>query len=429
MIEGAAPVMNGEIATMFQPLAAFIGWRYTRSRRRDHFISFIALISLLGMILGVAALIVVLSVMNGFEAELRGRILALIPHGFVDARDGYLRDWQPLADDLARTPGLAAAAPYIGGSAMVARQGPVRGVQLWAIDPRYETHVSSIQHHVVAGHFGALATTPFGIVIGDILARQLDVMVGESIDVILPQVTVTPLGIFPRQRRFVVTAIFRSGSQLDSTSAFIDLKDGERFYQTGGGVTGLRVKADDLFAAGTLLRRWNARHDDRYRVRDWSQTQGSLFQSVKMEKTMVALLLFVIVAIAAFNIVSILTMMVNEKRADIAVLRTMGASPRAMMTIFMVQGAVIGLVGVIVGTLIGVPIAFNVGAIVAAIEHLVGAQLFDPSLYFISRIPSVVVTRNIVEICVAAWLLSLLAALYPAWRAAQIQPAEALRYE
>lgn len=414
---------------MFQPLAAFIGWRYTRSRRRDQFVSFIALISLFGMILGVAALIVVLSVMNGFESELRGRILALVPHGFVDARDGYLRDWQPLVDDLAHTPGLVAAAPYIGGSAMLAKHGPVRGVQLWAIDTRYETRVSSVQRHIVDGHYDDLAKTPFGIVIGDILARQLDAMVGDSIDVILPQVTVTPLGIFPRQKRFVVAAIFRSGSQLDSTTVFINLQDGQRFYQTDGGISGLRVAASDLFEAGPLLQRWNVQHHEQYRVRDWSQTQGSLFQSVKMEKTMVGLLLFVIVAIAAFNIVSILTMMVNEKRADIAVLRTMGASPRAMMAIFMVQGAVIGLAGVLIGALIGVPIALNVGSIVATIEQLFGAQIFDPSVYFVTRIPSVVVACDVVEICLLAWLLSLIAALYPAWRAAQIHPAETLRYE
>lgn len=414
---------------MFQPFAAFIGWRYTRSRRRDQFISFIALISLLGMILGVAALIVVLSVMNGFEAELRGRILALVPHGFVDARDGQLQNWQALADDISTTPGFAAAAPYIGGSAMVMRSGPVRGVQLWAIDPHYEPRVSSVQQHIVSGRYDNLADTPFGVVIGDILSHQLNATVGDSIDVILPKVTVTPLGIFPRQKRFVVAAIFRSGSQLDSTTVFINLNDGQRLYKTGDGVSGLRVAANDLFDAGPLLQRWNARHDNNYLVRDWSMTQGSLFQSVKMEKTMVGLLLFVIVAIAAFNIVSILTMMVNEKRADIAVLRTMGSSPQAMMAVFMVQGAMIGLAGVVIGALIGIPIATNVGAIVEAIELLVGTHIFDPSVYFVTRIPSVVVTQDILKICLIAWALSLLAALYPSWRASQIHPAEALRYE
>ena len=414
---------------MFQPLAGFIGWRYTRSRRRDQFISFVALISLLGMILGVAALVVVTSVMNGFESELRGRILALVPHGFVEAGDGRLQDWQTLAAELAHTPGIVAAAPYIGGSAMIAQHGPVRGVQLWAIDSAYEARVSSIQRHVVDGRYENLAATPFGIVIGDILARQLGVMVGDSVEVILPRVTVTPLGIFPRQKRFTVAALFRSGSQLDSTTVFINLRDGQRLYQMGSAVSGLRVAAHDLFDAGPLLQRWNKQHNGEFTVRDWSQTQGSLFQSVKMEKTMVALLLFVIVAIAAFNIVSILTMMVNEKRADIAVLRTMGASPWSMMAIFMVQGAVIGLGGVLIGALIGVPLAFNAGAIVAALEQLFGAQVFDPSVYFISRIPSVVVPRDVLTICAVAWLLSLIAALYPAWRAAQIQPAEALRYE
>jgi lipoprotein-releasing system permease protein len=420
---------------MFQPLAGFIGWRYTRARRRDHFISFISLLSLLGMILGVAALIVVMSVMNGFEAELRGRILALVPHGFIDARDGRLNAWRALADAINneslgdRTPGLVAAAPYIGGSAMLAARGPVRGVQLWAIDSDYEQRVSKLRQHVVDGHFEDLASTAFGIVIGDILARHLEIGVGDSVEVILPKVTVTPMGVFPRQKRFTVVAIFSSGSQLDSSTAFINLRDGQRLYQLGDAVTGLRVAAQDLFAAGPLLRQWNAQHNNDYVVRDWSQTQGSLFQAVKMEKAMVALLLLVIVAIAAFNIVSILTMMVNDKRGDIAVLRTMGASPYSVMAIFMVQGAVIGLSGVLTGAALGVPLALKAGAIAAGLERVLGVQIFDPRVYFISRIPSVVVPFDVVAVCLLAWVLSLIAALYPAWRAAHVEPAEALRYE
>jgi len=414
---------------MFRPLAGFIGWRYTRSRRRDHFISFISLISLLGMILGVAALIVVMSVMNGFEAELRGRILALVPHGFVEAKDGYLRDWREIAAELEHTPGVVAAAPYIGGNAMLANRGPVRGVQLWAIDVPAERRVSAIARHVVEGDYDQLATTPFGIVVGDILARNLGVMVGDSLDVILPKVTVTPMGVFPRQKRFTVVAVFRSGSQLDSTTAFIRLADGQRLYQTGEAVTGLRVATRDLFEAGALLHHFAARHDDALSVRDWSQTQGSLFQAVKMEKAMMALLLLIIVAIAAFNIVSILTMMVNDKRSDIAVLRTMGALPRTVMAVFVVQGAAIGLSGILVGAAIGVPLALNAGAIVAAVEKLLHMHLFNPQVYFISRIPSVVVPGDVIGVCVLAWVLSVIAALYPAWRAAHIEPAEALRYE
>ena len=414
---------------MFRPLAGFIGWRYTRSRRRDHFISFISLISLLGMILGVAALIVVMSVMNGFEAELRGRILALVPHGFVEARDDHLRDWRTVAEDLEHTPGVVAAAPYIGGNAMLANRGPVRGVQLWAIDAAAEQRVSAIGRHVVEGDYASLAGTPFGIVLGDILARNLGVVVGDSVDVILPKVTVTPMGVFPRQKRFTVVAIFRSGSQLDSTTAFVRLADGQRLYQTGDAVSGLRVAMRDLFQARPLLQRWAADKNGEFVVRDWSQTQGSLFQAVKMEKAMMALLLMIIVAIAAFNIISILTMMVNDKRADIAVLRTMGALPRTVMAIFVVQGAAIGLSGILVGAAIGVPLALNAGAIVAGIENLLQMHLFNPQVYFISRIPSVVVPGDVVGVCILAWVLSIIAALYPAWRAAHIEPAEALRYE
>lgn len=415
---------------MFRPLAGFVGWRYTRSRRRDHFISFISLISLLGMILGVAALIVVMSVMNGFEAELRGRILALVPHGFIEAEDGRLQDWRALADRVAASPGLTAAAPYVGGSALLSRGGQVRGVQLWGIEPDYERKVSAIHRQTVSGDYAQLAATPFGIALGDILARQLGVMVGDSVEIMLPKMTVTPLGVFPRQKRFTVAMIFSSGSQLDSTTAFIRLQDGQRLYQLGDAVTGLRVAADDLFRAQVYLQRWQAGQlAGLYRVKDWSQTQGSLFQAVKMEKTMIALLLLIIVAIAAFNIVSILTMMVNDKRTDIAVLRTMGALPRTVMAVFVVQGAVIGLSGILVGALIGVPLAVNAGAIVAWLEGLLSAHLFNPQVYFISRIPSVVVAGDVVLVCVVAWLLSLLAALYPAWRAAQIEPAEALRYE
>lgn len=414
---------------MFQPLAGFIGWRYTRARRRDQFISFIALISLFGMILGVAALIVVMSVMNGFEAELRNRILAVVPHGFIEAPDGRLRDWRATAEKVSSAPGFVAAAPYVGGSVMLANRGPVRGAQLWAVEPEYEQRVSSVQRHIVDGNFAALDNMPFGVVLGDILARSLGVSVGESVDVILPRVTVTPMGIFPREKRFTVVAIFRSGSQLDSTTAFIHLRDGQRLYQMGDSVGGLRVAVTDLFEAGPTLQRWNAVHAGEYVVRDWSQTQGSLFKSVKMEKTMVALLLFVIIAIAAFNIISILTMMVNDKRADIAVLRTMGASPRTVLTIFVVQGALIGAAGVAIGAALGVPLALHAGAVVAYFEQLFGAQVFDPTVYFVTRIPSVVVPGEIARVCGMAWLLSLLATLYPAWRAAQIQPAEALRYE
>lgn len=415
---------------MFQPLAGFIGWRYIRTRRDDQFLSFISVISLLGTVLGVAALIVVMSVMNGFERELRERILALVPHGFVEAETGVIDDWQPVRASLQQAPGIAAAAPYVGGDALLAGSGYVTGAALWGIDPALEQGVSTIATHVVSGDYARLATTDFGIVIGDILARQLGLSVGAPVEVMLPRVTVTPMGIFPRQKRFTVVAIFRSGSQLDGSTAFVRLADAQRLWQTGAAVHGLRVAVDDLFEAQRRLGDWQrAAALDHLIARDWSQTQGSLFQAVKMEKTMIALLLFIIVAIAAFNIVSILTMMVSDKRADIAVLRTMGASPRTVMAIFLVQGAGLGLAGVLIGTLLGLPIAYRVGAIAERIEQLLGVYLFDPGVYFINRLPSEVIPGDVLLVTLLAWLLSIVAALYPAWRAAQVEPAEALRYE
>lgn len=413
---------------MFQPLAGFIGWRYTRTRRDDQFISFISLISLLGTVLGVAALIVVMSVMNGFEHELRSRILALIPHGFVEARSGAVPDWPQLVDELTAHPSVLAAAPYVGGSALLGKYGYVAGAQLWGIDPALERGVSDISRHVLAGDYGRLRDDGFGIVVGDILARRLGLDLGGTVDLMLPKVTVTPMGLFPRQKRFTVVAIFQSGSTLDGSTVFINLRDAQRLFQLGDGVSGVRVAVDDLFRAGAILNEWGAGRDE-FVARDWSVTQGSLFQAVKMEKRMIGLLLFVIVAIAAFNVVSILTMMVNDKRSDIAVLRTMGASPRSIMLIFLTQGAAIGLAGVVLGALIGLPVAFNVGAIATAVEQALGIHVFNPEIYFISSIPSVVVAGDVVAVCVLAWLLSLLAALYPARRAAQIEPAEALRYE
>lgn len=417
---------------MFRPLAAAIGWRYARTRRSDQFISFISLIALLGTVLGVAALIVVMSVMNGFERELRTRILALIPHGFVESTQGPMQDWRTLRAELAAAPGIAAAAPYVGGQALLGNRGLVAGAALWGIDIALEQTVSDIGHHVVAGDYRALDSQQYGIVVGDILARQLDLTVGDPVDVMLPRVTVTPMGIFPRQKRFTVVAVFRSGSQLDGSTAFIALDAGQRLYQLGAAVSGMRIAADDLFQANAVLQRWLAQRPATTAelvAKDWSQTQGSLFDAVQMEKAMVGLLLFVIVAIAAFNIVAILTMTVHDKRADIAVLRTMGTSPRSVMSIFVVQGAAIGLAGVLLGAVLGLPLAHHIGAITAMLEEAFGIHVFNPQVYFISRIPSEVLMGEVALVCLLAWLLSVVAALYPAWRGSQIHPAEVLRYE
>ncbi len=414
---------------MYQPLSVFIGLRYTRAKRRNQFISFVSLISLLGMILGVVALVVVLSVMNGFEAELRGRVLAVVPHGYLIGHDNKLSNWQPTAAELTQQPNVSGVAPYIDGNVMLSRPGMVRGAKLHAVDPDIENAVSAIGSSMKVGQFDELKAGQYNIILGDILARYLGVYPGDDISVVLPRVTVTPVGVFPRVKRFHVSGIFQVGAALDSNTVFIHLADGQKLFQYGDAVKGLRLQFDDVLMAGQHLPELLPLMPVGSKATDWSATQGSLFKAVKMEKTMVSLLLLIIVAIAAFNIVSILTMMVADKRADIAVLRTMGATPGAILSVFMIQGVTIGLLGIVVGIAIGVPVALNVGDIVAFFESLLGGEVFNPDVYFISRIPSVLEWGDVLLVASCGFILSVLATIYPSLRAAQVQPAEALRYE
>ncbi len=414
---------------MYRPLTLAIGIRYFRAGRKDRFLSLVSWISLLGMLLGVLALIVVMSVMNGFESELRGRVLALVPHGFVDGPGGELNDWPQWQAQIEQQPGIVAAAPYIGGSAMLLKQGVVKGIQLYAIEPEAESRISAIGEKLVAGHYLDRSAAPYQILLGDILARQLRVSVGDSVTLVLPRVTITPLGLFPREKRFAVAGVFRAGAQLDATTAFIHLRDGQKLYQLGESVQGLRLQVDDLFAAPQRLAALAETMPAGAEVTNWSQTQGSLFAAVKMEKRMVRLLLLFIVLIAAFNIISILTMAVSEKRSAIAVLRTMGAKPRMVMGVFVIYGMATGAVGVLLGVALGVPLAMYTGSIVAWLEQLLGARVFDPQVYFITAVPSLLQWRDVITIALAALGLSFLATLYPAWRASRVQPAEALRYE
>lgn len=414
---------------MFQPLPLFIGLRYTRAKRRNQFISFVSLVSLLGMILGVVALVVVLSVMNGFENELRGRILAVVPHAYVHGPDDKLQDWPVVAEQLKAQPMVQGAAPFIDGTVMLSRPGMVRGAKLHAIDPAVENTVSSIGESMRQGQLSDLRAGDYNIVMGDILARYLGVYVGDEISVILPRVTVTPVGIFPRVKRFTVTGIFQVGADLDSNTVFIHLADGQKLFQLGDHVKGLRLQFDDLFAAQAYLPTVLKLLPEGSTAVSWSETQGSLFRAVKMEKTMVSLLLLIIVAIAAFNIVSILTMMVADKRSDIAVLRTMGATQGSIMSLFMIQGVTVGAAGVFIGIAVGIPVALNVGDIVQWFESILGTTVFNPQVYFISRIPSVLKMSDLVLIASCGFALSVLATIYPSLRAAKIQPAEALRYE
>ena len=414
---------------MYSPFALFVGLRYTQAKRRNQFISFVSLVSLLGMVLGVFSLIVVLSVMNGFEAELRGRILSVVPHGFITSTNGKLDDWQDWIEPLEKDTDVMAAAPFIEGNIMVSRPGMVRGAKLQAIDPILEAKVSSVATSLIAGSYHDLKPGEYGVLIGDLLARYLGVSTGDKLSVVLPKVTITPLGLFPRVKRFTVVGIFSVGAQLDSDSIFIHLNDGQKLFQYGGSVDGVRVKLTDLFQAPKVLSRLATQMPQPAQAKSWQSTQGTLFQAMKMEKTMVTLLLLIIVAIAAFNIISILTMMVADKRSDIAVLRTMGASPNTIMAVFMVQGVTVGLVGIGVGIALGIPVALNVGEIVAWVASQFGSQVFNPQVYFISRIPSQLKWDDVLLIAGCGFILSVLATLYPARRAANIEPAEVLRYE
>jgi lipoprotein-releasing system permease protein len=413
---------------MFRPLPLYIGLRYLKAKQRNQFISFVSLISLLGMILGVFALVVVMSVMNGFEKELRDRILSAVPHGYIQATQGQLMDWRRRLETVLSHEAVVGAAPYIQGNVILSQFGQVRPAQLVAVEPKYEQSVSSIASHMRYGKFDSLRPGEYGIVLGHILARNLGLRLGDSVNVLLPQISVTPVGLFPRQKRFKVVGVFSVGAQLDGQNVFIHLHDGQKLFQMKEAVQGLRLQFDDLFLAERHLQEL-ASADDEVETRSWQNSQGSLFQAVQMEKALVACLLLMIMAIAAFNIISILVMLVADKRAAIAVLRTMGASPGMIMRLFMVQGFAVGLLGIVVGIVLGLPVALHIGDITVWLEQLMGVQVFNPQIYFITRIPSVVQWQDLAWIVGCSLLLSLLATIYPAWRASRIQPAEALRYE
>lgn len=405
-----------------------IGLRYTSAKRSNHFISFISLTSMIGLIIGVALLITVLSVMNGFDRELQQRILGMVPHAVIKPY-GNMRDWQKLDTQVTAHPEVLAAAPFIKAQGMVTHNGAVNGVQLNGVIPDEENQVSIISRHMVRGSISDLHAGEFGIVVGEILARQLRLDIGDKVTVVLPEASLTPAGVFPRLKRFTVKGVFRVGADLDASLTLIHLEDAARILRMKGYVHGLRLKMHDLFDAPRVSNQLAGSLDQAYYSIDWTRTHGNLFQAIRMEKTMIGLLLMVIVAVAAFNIISTLVMVVTDKKADIAILRTMGASPGAVMAIFIVQGAYIGVVGTVLGTLAGVLLALNVSDIIQFVEAVLKTQFLNPDVYFISDLPSELRWPDVAIISGSALGLSLLATIYPAWRASKVQPAEALRYE
>lgn len=413
---------------MLKLYPARIGFRYTSAKRRNHFISFISLISMVGLIIGVALLITVLSVMNGFDRELQQRILGMVPHAVIKPY-ATMTDWQQLDQKLTEHAEVMAVAPFIQAQGMVTRNGAVNGIQLNGILPEEEQQVSIIVDHMIHGSLDDLHAGDFGIIIGEILARQLRINLGDKVTVVLPEASLTPAGVFPRLKRFTVKGIFKVGADLDASLTLIHMDDAARILRMQGAVHGVRLKMHDLFDAPLVARQIAQELDESYYSIDWTRTHGNLFEAIRMEKTMIGLLLMVIVAVAAFNIISTLVMVVTDKKSDIAILRTMGASPAAIMGIFIVQGAYIGVVGTVVGTGVGVLLSLNVSEIIRFVETTLKTQFLNPDVYFISDLPSQLLLSDVVIISGSALAMSLLATLYPAWRASRVKPAEALRYE
>ncbi len=415
---------------MFKPLTLYIALRYTRAKKRTHFISFITLTSILGIALGVTALITVLSVMNGFESELRQRILGMTSHASITSFDSRLQNWRLLAERLKNYPHILGTAPFVEGQVMITADRRVSGSMLRGILPEREHQVSEVVKHIKKGDLSALKPGAYGIILGSELARYLGVWQGDKITVITPQVTTTPAGILPRLKRFTVVGIFEVGMyEYDRNMALVHLKDAAKLLRLGNAVSGLRLKLDDVFIAPQLARELTLKLGGRYFVTDWTKLHSNFFKAIQMEKRVMFIILLLIVAVAAFNIVSTLVMVVTDKRSDIAILRTQGMTPGAVMTLFIQLGAIIGLVGTLAGAVGGVLLALNVETIVPAIERLFGVHFLAADVYYISELPSELHWRDVYQISVMAFALSLLATLYPAWQASKVKPAEELRYE
>jgi lipoprotein-releasing system permease protein len=416
---------------MFRPLFVFIGTRYTRAKRRNHFVSFISLTSMIGLALGVVVMIVVLSVMNGFDHEMRTRVLGMVPHATIEAGEP-IGNWQGLADKVRQNPQVLAVAPFTQMQGLLTNNGNVQKVLLNGIDPAQERKVSIIDNFMKQGKLDDLAAGDFGIVIGDKAATKLGVGIGDKVTFVAPEVTVTPAGMIPRMKRFTETGIFHVGAgELDGYLGLTNIDDLGRLHRwKANEVQGLRLKFEDLFEAPrTSYQIAQTLGEHNYYSRDWTRTHGNLYQAIRMEKAMIGLLLLLIVAVAAFNIISTLVMVVNDKKGDIAILRTLGSTPGQIMAIFMVQGTVIGVVGTFIGAVVGIIAALNVSAAISLLEGLIGHKFLNADVYFIDYLPSQLMAEDVLMVCGAALVLSFLATLYPAWRAARTQPAEALRYE
>jgi lipoprotein-releasing system permease protein len=415
---------------MFQPVPVFVGLRYSLAREHSFFVSFITWVSLLGVAVGVLALITVLSVMNGFESELRGRLLSLSAHATLSAGDAPITDWRERIKALVGATGLVGAAPFLDTDAMLSHPPSMSGAIVRGVDPILETQVSTIADAMREGKLSDLLPGMNRIVLGRMLAYQLEVGVGDTVTVMIPDSSAAGGAIVPRLQNFEVVGIFEVGLQEhDSVLALINLEDAEALRGLAG-PTGIRLKFQDVLKAPELARAAASRLAPGLKVRDWTQENEAYFRAIRIEKTMMGLILMLIVAVAVFNIVATLVMVVSDKRTDIAILRTLGMSPRGILAVFMTQGVLIGWIGTAIGVAAGVALALNVDVVVPFLEHLLGVHIMDdPDVYYISGLPSETHAGDVVRIALAAMLLTFIATIYPAFQAAKTQPAEALRYE
>ena len=416
---------------MFKPLELFVGLRYTRSKHKNNFISFISLASMLGILFGVLVLITVLSVMNGFEKEFRDRILSMVSHVTVSGTDGLLSDWRTEQQKLIDNPEIIGSAPFIQQQVMISANNTVRGVYVQGILPEQQNQVGDVDGHMIEGSFSDLKPRGYSIALGVSLAQQLGVFVGDKVTVITPKIKVTPAGMIPRMKRFTVTSVYRMNmGEYDGSTAFIHMRDAAKLFKSRDKVTGIRLKINDLYQAPNLSHQLSQSLGSEYKVDDWGSENKSLFQVMKTERIVMFFILFLIVLVAVFNLVSTLVMVVNDKQADIAILRTQGMSAGQIKKIFMVQGTIIGFIGALFGAVLGVLLASNIEPIMAMIENLFNIQILPQDLFYTdSRIPSVINYSQVVLIAVVAFVLAMLATLYPASRASKVQPAESLRYE
>ncbi|MGQ3888259.1 lipoprotein-releasing ABC transporter permease subunit [Legionella sp. CNM-1927-20] len=414
---------------MFKPLALYIGLRYTRAKKKNHFVSFISLSSMLGIGIGVMVLITVLSVMNGFDEQIHNRFFGMAPEITITSPNNKISNWQALETQLANFPRVKAIAPFIGVQGLVTHDGQVLPIVLTGVLPDKEQQVSHIKDKLLAGDLANLQH--FGIIIGRGLADNLGLMIGDKVSIMIPQATVTPAGMIPRFKRFTVVGVFSAGSgfNFDTSLGFVNIGDAQKLMQMGNDVTGLKMKIANVYDAPEMTKQLSDKLGEEYQVANWTNQFGAFFEAVKMEKTMMFLILLLIIAVAAFNLVSSLVMVVNDKQSEIAILRTIGATPSTILWIFIVQGMVVGAVGTLIGLIGGLIIASNATAIVNGLQSLFHMQILSSSIYFVDYLPSKIMIKDLVQVCLLALLMSFIATIYPAWRASKTVIAEALHYE